>query len=61
MKKQIPIDSEALAFEIHGYLVAVDVFRAERCEPTWLPEPTPPTSGGKRAPRARGGARPARA
>ena len=41
MKKQTPIDSEALACEIRRYLVAVDVFRAERCELTWLPESTP--------------------
>jgi hypothetical protein len=31
--------SEALLDEIARYLAAVDVFRAEACEPTWLPEP----------------------
>jgi hypothetical protein len=30
--------SEALIREISRYLAAVEVFRAERCEPTWLPE-----------------------
>jgi hypothetical protein len=30
---------EALAQEITRYLAAVDVFRSEECEPTWLPEP----------------------
>jgi hypothetical protein len=24
--------------EVERYLAAVEVFRAERCEPTWLPE-----------------------
>ena len=31
--------TEALIDEIARYLAAVDVFRAEACEPTWLPEP----------------------
>ena len=31
---------EALIHEIARYLAAVDVFRAERCEPKWLREPT---------------------
>ena len=31
--------TEALIDEIVRYLAAVDVFRAEACEPTWLPEP----------------------
>jgi hypothetical protein len=30
--------SEALIREITRYLAAVDLFRAEQCEPTWLPE-----------------------
>lgn len=30
--------SEALIREIARYLAAVDLFRAERCEPTWLRE-----------------------
>lgn len=30
-------DIELLA-EVERYLAAVEVFRAERCEPTWLPE-----------------------
>ena len=31
--------TEALVDEIARYLAAVDVFRAEACEPTWLAEP----------------------
>jgi hypothetical protein len=31
--------TEALIDEITRYLAAVDVFRSEECEPTWLPEP----------------------
>ena len=31
-------DAEALIREIARYLAAVDAFRAESCEPTWLPE-----------------------
>ena len=27
-----------LLAEVERYLSAVEVFRAERCEPTWLPE-----------------------
>jgi len=30
--------AEALVREIARYLAAVDLFRAERCEPEWLPE-----------------------
>ena len=37
MTKQ-PHIREALIREIARYLAAVDLFRAERCEPTWLPE-----------------------
>jgi hypothetical protein len=32
--------SEALSREIARYLAAVDLFRAEHCEPQWVPEPT---------------------
>ena len=32
---------QELIREISRYLAAVDVFRAERCEPTWLPELAP--------------------
>lgn len=32
------IDSEALMLEVTRYLAAVDAFRSESCEPTWLPE-----------------------
>jgi hypothetical protein len=37
--------TEALIDEIARYLAAVDVFRAEACEPTWLPEPAPDRRG----------------
>ena len=33
--------TEALIREIERYLAAVDAFRAEHCEPRWLPEPAP--------------------
>ena len=39
MKELTHIDPGALICEIARYLAAIDVFRAERCEPTWLPEP----------------------
>ena len=35
-----PDTTETLIREIARYLAAVELFRAERCEPTWLPEPT---------------------
>jgi hypothetical protein len=35
-----PDITEDLLDEIARYLAAVDVFRAEACEPTWLPEPS---------------------
>jgi hypothetical protein len=38
MNEQIQIDMNELFLEIARYLAAVDLFRAERCEPTWLPE-----------------------
>ncbi len=31
--------------EVARYLAAVEVFRAERCEPTWLPELLPGPAG----------------
>ena len=34
-----PDSTEALIHEIARYLAAVDVFRAEACEPIWLAEP----------------------
>jgi hypothetical protein len=37
---------ETLIDEIARYLAAVDVFRAERCEPKWLPEPTSSSAPG---------------
>jgi hypothetical protein len=52
------IDSEVLIREVVRYLAVVDVFRAERCEPTWRPEPVPrdalrSTRPASRKPRAR--------
>ena len=41
MNKQIDIDHKELFLEVTRYLAAVDVYRAEHCEPTWLPESTP--------------------
>lgn len=36
-----PHITEALIREIARYLAAVDLFRGEHCEPTWLPESAP--------------------
>jgi len=41
MNTQTPIEFEAFVREITRYLAAVDLFRAESCEPTWLPESAP--------------------
>jgi hypothetical protein len=41
MQIQAHIDAEALICEVMRYLIAVDAFRAERCEPMWRPEPAP--------------------
>ncbi|HEU0246913.1 MAG TPA: hypothetical protein VFR38_07480 [Gaiellaceae bacterium] len=41
MNEQIQIDTNELFLEIARYLAAVDLYRAERCEPTWLPESAP--------------------
>ena len=38
MNEQTQIDPNELFLEITRYLAAVDLYRAERCEPTWLPE-----------------------
>jgi hypothetical protein len=46
------IDTEALIREAARYLAAVDVFRAERCEPTWRPELDPRDPLLPRAPRS---------
>ena len=34
-------DEDSLVQEIERYLAAVDAFRAEDCEPTWIPELAP--------------------
>jgi len=38
MNETVHIDEKALLQEIGRYLAAVDLFRAEHCEPTWRPE-----------------------
>ena len=50
--KEHPHDSVALICEIERYLAAVDSFRTERCEPTWLPELAP--RGAAQSSKARG-------
>ena len=35
---EIKVDLEALMKEIARYLAAVEIFRAEEREPSWLPE-----------------------
>ena len=52
MSQQIHIDHKELFLEITRYLAAVDLYRAEHCEPTWRPESTPYLTSGDR-PRAR--------
>lgn len=60
MNLQIHIDDEELFLEITRYLAAVDLYRTEHCEPTWLPESAPlpapdeslGTAQAKRAPSA---------
>ena len=41
MNEQTHIDPDELFGEIARYLAAVNLYRAEHCEPTWLPEPAP--------------------
>ena len=53
MNRPIHIDSEALMREISRYLAAVDVFRAESCEPTWLAELGPNGGAGSLGPGVR--------
>jgi hypothetical protein len=66
MNQRPNIDTGELMREVARYLVAVEVFRAELCEPTWLPErspasgdlgshATPAPATGQPAPRARRG------
>jgi len=59
MKRDASTETKRLMSEIRRYLAAVDAFRAAGCEPSWRPESL--TSAGTRAPRVRGGARPAAA
>jgi hypothetical protein len=44
---QTRTDPETLILEISRYLTAVDLFRAERCEPTWRPEALSPADPGR--------------
>lgn len=41
MNEQLHIDTDELLLEIMRYLAAVDLYRGEDCEPTWLPESAP--------------------
>lgn len=41
MNETTAFDAASLIDEVERYLAAVTLFRAERCEPTWLPELTP--------------------
>jgi hypothetical protein len=52
VREQAHIDPEALMREIARYLAAVDAFRDELCEPTWLAELAP--GGAARAGCSRG-------
>ena len=60
MNEQTHIDHKELFLEITRYLAAVDLYRAEHCEPTWLQESAPllasderlRTTGAERAPSA---------
>jgi hypothetical protein len=53
MNGQLHTDAEALILEIRRYLAAVDTFRAEHCEPTWLAELPPGGVAGARSSIAR--------
>ena len=46
MNAKLHIDSQALMREVARYLAAVDAFRAELCEPTWLAELAPHGAAG---------------
>ena len=52
MNELIHIDRKELFLEIARYLAAVDLYRAEQCEPTWRPESRPFVASDAR-PRAR--------
>jgi hypothetical protein len=52
MNRKLHADAAALMREIARYLAVVDAFRAELCEPTWLPEPTPSGAAGALSARA---------
>jgi hypothetical protein len=41
MNGKLQIDAQSLIREVARYLAAVDAFRDELCEPTWLAELTP--------------------
>ncbi len=41
MKELIHIDRKELFLEIARYLAAVDLYRAEKCEPKWRPKSRP--------------------
>lgn len=41
MNRKLDIEAQVLMREVARYLAAVDVFRVESCEPTWLSELAP--------------------
>jgi hypothetical protein len=47
MNEQRHIDTNEFFLEITRYLAAVDLYRAERCEPRWLPESAPSLASGE--------------
>jgi hypothetical protein len=53
MNRSLDIDPEVLMREVMRYLAAIDVFRAELCEPTWLAELAPSGGAGLFSPAGR--------
>jgi hypothetical protein len=49
MGRLASIDAKVLIQEVERYLAAVEVFRAEECEPTWRREPIPRDAPAARA------------
>ena len=61
VNRKLHTEAAALMREIARYLAAVDAFRAELCEPTWLPELSlSGGAGGLSAPAGSTGARTSR-
>jgi hypothetical protein len=49
MGRLATIDAKLLIQEVERYLAAVEVFRAEECEPTWRHQPIPRDAPAARA------------